>query len=109
MGVIFDKKKIRKIHKIINGNRKKYAVKTSIIASVVYLLVGGTLDYLIDPENFQTKNEVLELTLKFIVFFFIMYFILYYNWRYMKKDYDDTIQYFEKNDPSFLDDILKEK
>ena len=109
MGVIFDKKKILKLHKILNGNRKKYAIRTAIIASVVYILIGGTLDYLIDQEDFMTKKELVEVSLKLIIFFLTMYFVLYYNWKYMKKDYDDTIQYFEKNDPSFLEDIFKEK
>ena len=86
-----------------------YAVKTSIIASVIYILVGGTLDYLIDSKDYQIKKELFGFALKFIVFFLIMYFILYYNWKYMKKDYEDSIQYFKKHDPSFLDDIFKEK
>ena len=109
MAITYDKKTLKRLHKQVNGGKKIYALKIALFTSLfwyVFMIVIMGLVYSKTKENFKFDLDFLGFWFLGAVFMFVFnYYIYLKNWKKTKALYEETIKYFEKFDPTFLEDL----
>lgn len=109
MAITYDKKMLKRLHKIVNGGQKKYALQYALFLSIFYFLIMLGFEYL---KQYKSSKDIV-IDVEFIgfwlvgsLFMFVVYYIMTYKgYKDQKAMYDETIKYFEKHDPEFLKDL----
>ena len=109
MAITYDKKMLKRLHKKVDGGKRKFAFKNSFLFSSLYFIFMLGLMYLIQKKT----NENLQFDLTFVgtwflaaFFMFIIMYISYLRqWKDSKAMYDESIKYFEKHDPGYLKEL----
>lgn len=108
MAITFDKKEFNKRHKSLKLGKKKYSLMFSLFPALFFSLTMSIANYFLFDEKIITT-----LILKFFIYFIIMlitnYFSSKYQWKQIKDDYNDTLDYWEKHDPAFFEGEKYEK
>ena len=111
MAITYDKKTLKRLHKQVNGGNKKHAFKTALFFSIFWFAFMIGINYLVFYKNqeeyfFDFQNFGIWFFAA-IIFFIFQYYLNLKNWKDTKALYDETIQYFKENDPTYLDDLGK--
>ena len=109
MAITFDKKALVKSKNIIDNGKKTYAIKTSIVVAIFQTVFVSIFLFLIIKNDINMIKFLLLLIVLFIVHFIIGYYRDLKNWERIKSNYEETIEYFKKNNPDFIKDILETK
>lgn len=109
MAITYDKKRLKQLHKQVNGGKKRYALKIAFFVSLfwyIFMIIIMGLVYSKTKENFKFDLEFLSFWfLGAVIMFVFNYYFYLKNWKDTKALYDDTITYYEEHDPSFLEDL----
>ena len=105
MAITFDKKALKRTHKRLKGGNKAYAIKYSLFYAIMQTVFMTIMFVSISKKPADTRFY-LSILLFFILIFITSYFIQFrYVWRDEKKIYEESIEYFKKNNPSFIEDL----
>ncbi len=108
MAITFDKKEFKRRYKSLKLGKQKYSLRFSFYPALFFGLIMTFVNYFRFDEKIITS-----LILKFCIYFFIMlmtnYFLSKYQWKQMKNDFNESLEYWEKHDPSFFDGEKYEK
>ena len=109
MAITYDKKMLKRLHKIVNGGQKKNALQGSLLISIFYFLMMLGFEYLKhykSGEDFVIDVEFVGFWFVGSLFMFVVYYVMIFRgYKDQKAMYDETIKYFEKHDPDFLKDL----
>jgi uncharacterized membrane protein len=105
MAITFDKKRLKLIHKKLKSGNKVYALKHSLFYAIMQTVFMGVMFKFISEKPADPRFYLL-MFLFFIIIFLTSYFIQFkYSWKEEKKIYEESIEYFSKNNPSFIEDL----
>lgn len=108
MAITFDKKEFKRRYKSLKLGKEKYSLRISFYTSFFSALTLAFLNYFIfDEKVFETL--ILKFTFFFIFMFIVNYFVYKSLWKQIKNDYNESLDYWEKHDPSFFDGEKYEK
>jgi hypothetical protein len=108
MAIIFDKKEFKRRYKSIKLGKEKYSLRISLYISLFTALFINGFNYLIFDEK-EIKALILKFTFSFIFLFVVYYFVYKSQWKPLVNDYNDSLEYWEKHDPSLFDGEKYEK
>jgi hypothetical protein len=107
MAITFDKKSFRRSYRDLKRGKSKFHIRQSFYQALGFAFLMTVFNYFFDDKIFP------ELLLKFIFYFVFMfvcyYFISKFQWKQIKDDYNDTLDYWEKHDPAFFEGEKYEK
>lgn len=108
MAITFDKKEFKRRYKSLKLGREKYLIASSFFSTLFTTFFAGLLNYFLFNE--KGFKSIIFISLFFFVFMFVaFYFINKSLWKQMKNDFNESIDYWEKHDPTFFDGEKFEK
>ena len=108
MAITFDKKEFKRRYKSLKLGKEKYSLRISFYSSFFLAIILTFLDYFVFDEKVFI-SLLLKFTFFFIFMFMTNYFVYKYQWKQMKNDFNESLEYWEKHDPSFFDGEKYEK
>lgn len=108
MAITFDKKEFKRRYKSLKLGKEKYSLRISFYSSFFLALTLAFLNYLVFDEK-VFESLLLKFTFIFIFMFISYYFVYKTQWKQIKNDYNESLDYWEKHDPSFFDGEKYEK
>lgn len=108
MSIIFDKKRFKRSYKLLKPGKEKYNLRISFYTALFYAVFMTGFNYLINEDK-SIKSHVLTFFLYLIFMFFGNYLINKSQWSQVKREFNETVDYWEKNDPSFFEGEKYEK
>ena len=109
MPITFDKKGFRKTARWIKLGKKKYALRMTFLISLFYAVFASFFIAFTLDEIFSWKKVMLLFIVLFLFDFILNYFQMLRQWKSIISDYNETIDYWEKHDPTFFGGEMYEK
>ena len=107
MPISYDKKGLKKAKKYLKMGKKKYAMRYSLYLSIILAFI-LSFPMVTIHEKFELRKYAVSFFILFAIYFIYGYYKNLKNWEGMKNLYIESIEYFKKNDPEFIKDILEE-
>lgn len=103
--ITYDKKKYRKIEKVIVKGKSRYAVKQALLGVISNIPVYLFVMFILSGEEsiYNTCQKILIIILMSIISFVPFYFLNLSAYSHITKIYEDTREYWEKHDPTFFE------
>lgn len=108
MAITFDKKDFKRRYKRLKLGREKYLLSSSFFSSLFITFLFSLLNYFLLDEK-RLKSIIFQFSFFFIFMFITNYFVSKYQWKQMKNDFNESLEHWEKHDPSFFDGEKYEK
>jgi len=109
MAITFDKEALKKYKKWTKEGKKKYAIRIAFRGSLFQTVFISIFLYFINNDDIPIIKFLLLLPLFFIFNFVTGYYIYLKDWKRIKNDYEETIEYFNKTNPGYIEDIMQTK
>ncbi len=108
MAITFDKKEFKRRFKSLKLGKHKYSFYFSFYPALFFALTMSVVNYFLFDEKIIT-TLILKFWIYFIVMFITSYFLSKSQWKQIKNDYNESLDYWEKHDQSFFDGEKYEK
>ncbi|MGE5356090.1 MAG: hypothetical protein ACM3PT_07600 [Deltaproteobacteria bacterium] len=108
MAITFDKKGFRRRYKLMKLGKEKYSLRISFFLALFYAVFMTGFNYLTDDDK-SLKSHVISFFFYLIFMFVINYFLYKSQWSQEKREINETLDYWGKNDPSFFEGEKYEK
>jgi hypothetical protein len=109
MPITFDRKGFRKTANSIKKGKKHYLLRMSFFMSLFQAIFMSLFFAFINKDNFEWDYFLLVFFVFFIFELILNYYLLSKQWKPIVSDYNETIDYWEKHDPSFFEGVKYNK
>lgn len=109
MPITFDRKGFRKTAKNLKKGKKHYALRLSMIGSIFNALLSSFFIAFVFEKSFNVALFLISFFFIFLFTFIADYFVYLTQWKLMIDNYNETIDYWEKHDPTFFEGTKYDK
>jgi len=107
MPITYDKKALKRFQKYLKMGKKKYALKIAFFSSIFQAIFLSSLLTLID-KKFEIVRFLILFFATFIFQLITTYISFLKQWDGMVSTYKESIEYFKKNNPEFIADMIEQ-
>ncbi|MBK7093737.1 MAG: hypothetical protein IPH57_01225 [Saprospiraceae bacterium] len=108
MAITYNKKGFKRRYKLMKLGKEKYSFVISFLIAFFFASGMTVFNYFMDDEK-SLRSFIFPFFFYLIFMFVFNYFVYKSQWSQEKRDINETIEYWEKNDPAFFQDQKFEK